>query len=180
MKENISKKYKIKLKYSPPIAGGHKVQVAGSFNDWQKVEMRCISGIYEKVLYLPKEKYTYKFIVDGVWIVDENATNFEKDEQGFRNSVIIVGEDQEKLFVVPITVTGKHKTVSIAGKFNNWKPGVDLLEKKSDKFSINLLLPVGTYEYKFFVNNKLWITKEKQQCSDNHGGYNSIIIVNEK
>ena len=35
-------------------------------------------------------KYTYKFIIDGNWIVDPANPNTEDDERGLTNSVLVV------------------------------------------------------------------------------------------
>jgi hypothetical protein len=35
-------------------------------------------------------KYTYKFIIDGDWILDPDNATTEDDERGFTNSVITV------------------------------------------------------------------------------------------
>ena len=48
-------------------------------NNWSPNEglMKEIDGIYEKTLYLKKGEYAYKFIVDGQWLSDDNADNYD-------------------------------------------------------------------------------------------------------
>jgi hypothetical protein len=41
-------------------------------------------------LDLAPGKYTYKFIIDGDWILDPANPETEDDERGFTNSVLVV------------------------------------------------------------------------------------------
>jgi len=70
------------------------VAVAGSFNDWNQSKQLCgkeqdgwVCGIE-----LAPGKYTYKFIIDGDWILDPDNPTTEDDERGFTNSVLVVKE----------------------------------------------------------------------------------------
>ena len=78
----------VKFTYQPLIGGKHQVFLVGDFNNWSQTAtlMKEIDGIYEKILYLKKGKYGYKFIVDGQWITDENADEFIDDGYGGKNS----------------------------------------------------------------------------------------------
>ena len=75
------KKAATKFIYQPLTGGKHAVFLAGDFNGWSSTEtpMEEIDGIYGVVLSLDEGKYGYKFVVDGNWIVDENATEFLVD-----------------------------------------------------------------------------------------------------
>jgi hypothetical protein len=68
------------------------VAVAGSFNDWNQSQVLCAKETNEWVcrLDLSPGKYTYKFIIDGDWILDPDNSNTEDDERGFTNSVLVV------------------------------------------------------------------------------------------
>lgn len=68
------------------------VAVAGSFNDWKQSQVLCAREQDEWVcrIDLAPGKYTYKFIIDGDWILDPDNINTEDDERGFTNSVLIV------------------------------------------------------------------------------------------
>lgn len=68
------------------------VAVAGSFNDWKQSQLLCGKEADEWVcrIDLAPGKYTYKFVIDGDWILDPENTNTEGDERGFENSVLVV------------------------------------------------------------------------------------------
>ena len=68
------------------------VAVAGSFNDWNQSQVLCGKEGDEWVcgLDLAPGKYTYKFIIDGDWILDPGNPDTEDDERGFTNSVVVV------------------------------------------------------------------------------------------
>lgn len=69
-----------------------KVIVTGSFNNWNFLEYRMIlrDGIWTFPMYLSPGKYTYKFIVDGKWILDPANSLWEENQYGTGNSVLWV------------------------------------------------------------------------------------------
>ncbi|HKG21904.1 MAG TPA: serine hydrolase [Blastocatellia bacterium] len=68
------------------------VTIAGSFNNWNQSQYLFAKEGDEWVarLNLAPGKHTYKFIVDGIWILDPANRAVEADERGNRNSVIVV------------------------------------------------------------------------------------------
>jgi hypothetical protein len=68
----------------------HNVIVTGSFNQWNKQSYRMCKKGEKWVLpiYLQPGKYTYKFIVDGTWIIDPDNKLYEQNEYGTNNSVL--------------------------------------------------------------------------------------------
>jgi Glycogen recognition site of AMP-activated protein kinase/Domain of unknown function (DUF3471) len=68
------------------------VAVAGSFNEWNQSQVLCGKEGEEWVcrIDLAPGKYTYKFIIDGDWILDPANPDTEEDERGFTNSVLVV------------------------------------------------------------------------------------------
>lgn len=68
------------------------VAVAGSFNDWNQSQVLCGKEGDEWIcrIDLAPGKYTYKFIIDGDWILDPANTDTEDDERGITNSVLVV------------------------------------------------------------------------------------------
>ncbi|MEO8150170.1 MAG: glycogen-binding domain-containing protein [Bacteroidia bacterium] len=73
---------------------GHKeaknVTVAGDFNTWNDYgyPMSFINNEWVLPVYLSSGKHTYKFIVDGNWILDPGNKLWENNEYGTGNSVI--------------------------------------------------------------------------------------------
>merc|ERR1712059_183782 len=68
---------------------GQDVSVAGDFSSWQPLSMNKTDGIWRIVLTLKPGIYTYKFVVDGVW-VNKNGTELENDGTGNFNCILIV------------------------------------------------------------------------------------------
>jgi hypothetical protein len=67
-----------------------KAIVTGSFNNWSQTDyrMELRQGTWWLPIYLKPGKYTYKFIVDGKWIIDPSNTLWEENEFGTGNSVL--------------------------------------------------------------------------------------------
>lgn len=71
---------------------GSKVSVAGSFNDWnhEKTQLKEKAGTFTKSVLLPKGRYEYKFVVNGIWTVDPDCADWVPNGHGSLNSVINV------------------------------------------------------------------------------------------
>lgn len=68
------------------------VIVTGSFNGWNTQGYRMVKegGKWVLPIYLRPGKYTYKFIVDGTWILDPANKLYEQNEYNTYNSVLWV------------------------------------------------------------------------------------------
>lgn len=66
------------------------VLVSGSFNGWSKESYRMVKtgNKWTYPLYLAPGKYTYKFMVDGKWLLDPANELWEENETGTGNSVL--------------------------------------------------------------------------------------------
>lgn len=66
------------------------VIVTGSFNGWQEDSYPMIreNGIWKYPVHLNPGKYSYKFIVDGRWMIDPANELWEENEFGTGNSVL--------------------------------------------------------------------------------------------
>jgi len=66
------------------------VIVTGSFNGWSNTEYRMVnrSGKWTFPIWLKPGKTSYKFIVDGKWILDPANSLWDKNEYGTGNSVL--------------------------------------------------------------------------------------------
>lgn len=83
----VKPNYLFVLKQYP---NANQVFVSGSFNNWLKpgYPMQKKDGIWSAPVYLPAGKYTYKFVVDGEWILDPGNPLFDENEYGTGNSVL--------------------------------------------------------------------------------------------
>ena len=70
--------------------------------------------------------------------------------------------------------------VSVAGSFNNWKPGDKVMTDQTGKgdYFVALLLNKGKYEYKFLIGDKWTIDPECEEWVTNDlGSMNSVVVV---
>jgi len=77
--------------------GAKNVIVTGSFTGWSETNNRMIRKNDEWIfpIHLEPGKYTYKFIVDGEWILDPNNSLYEENEYGTDNSFIWISDDKQ-------------------------------------------------------------------------------------
>jgi 1,4-alpha-glucan branching enzyme len=71
------------------------------------------------------------------------------------------------------------KQVSLVGDFNEWDPGKHKMKKAlSGQWKKTVVLPPGTYEYKFFADGQ-WIVDPENKDSryNKYGTLNSIVEV---
>ena len=182
-----SGKVPVKFTYQPLIGGKHEVFLAGDFNGWSEAAtlLQENDGIYETTLYLRQGKYGYKFIVDGQWIIDENADEFADDGYGGKNSIIFVGnkEDIYALCKVNFVYRPSHtvKEVYLVGSMNNWNLKSNRMSETSKGvYAISLLLKPDEYQYKFLEDGMKYITDQNANSfvDDGFGGKNSVVVVN--
>ncbi|MBC7126053.1 MAG: hypothetical protein H5T24_10520, partial [Bacteroidales bacterium] len=83
----INPNYKFKL---IGFFDAQSVSVSGSFNGWNRdgYKMKKTTEGWELLIYLKPGKHTYKFIVDGKWILDPGNKLWEQNEFGTGNSVV--------------------------------------------------------------------------------------------
>lgn len=67
------------------------VALAGTFNNWDQSQLVCNQEGGEWVCRVDLEpgEYTYKFIVDGNWVLDPDNPNTVEDEAGNTNNVFV-------------------------------------------------------------------------------------------
>lgn len=83
----ISPNYTFSLKN---YKSASSVYLSGSFNNWSETgfPMNNENGEWKLKMNLPPGKQTYKFIVDGKWILDPGNILWEQNEHGTKNSVL--------------------------------------------------------------------------------------------
>jgi 1,4-alpha-glucan branching enzyme len=89
---------------------------------------------------------------------------------------------QQSDYVSKVDVTGISQ-VSLSGTFNNWAQDVLFMIPDEDggwKIEIPLL-PKGKYQYKFFVDDKMWMEDVENPDREPDGvqGFRSVLIVKE-
>jgi 1,4-alpha-glucan branching enzyme len=79
-----------------------------------------------------------------------------------------------------VSIEGIHQ-VSLVGSFNHWSQDVLLLRPDEDgvwKIKIPML-PKGKYQYKFLLDDKIWLEDfaNENREPDGFNGFNSILTV---
>ncbi len=84
------KRVTFKIKAQPQSS----VYVSGTFNNWSttknRLKLKNKDGGYTLTMALPKGKYEYKFIIDEVWTIDPECTEWTPNNLGSLNSVLHV------------------------------------------------------------------------------------------
>ena len=200
----------VTFRYQPMIGGVSSVSVAGSFNGWNTTASPLKDddkdGRWEAVIDIPAGRVTYKFVVNGdQWMPDDNAAETEDDGVGGKNAVLVVGD--KPLLVgsgapvvrkaAPAAASGlrqvtfkfhpdnKPARVNLAGQFNDWSMDkTSLSDPDGDgTWTTTMLLPPGSYMYKFVVDGTIWTPDKAGQdaeADDGYGGKNSILNVDDR
>lgn len=71
-----------------------EVKVAGNFNSWNGITMDRKGDVWKVDVYLPPGKCLYKFVVDGIWILDPANDQWEDNEFHNGNSVRWITNNQ--------------------------------------------------------------------------------------
>ena len=83
-----------------PVASAAKIVVAGTFNGWSQDKTPLTGpnsdGEYTTEVPLPAGKHSYKFVVDGKWMLDPANPEKEDNGMGDKNSVLIIGSGKKK------------------------------------------------------------------------------------
>lgn len=70
--------------------GAGKVEILGDFTRWEPVVMEGTPQGWTLELELPPGTYHYGFLVDGRWVVPEEATGRIADEWGRENATLVI------------------------------------------------------------------------------------------
>ena len=85
---DVGKRVQFRLSAEP----GSQVFIAGTFNNWNPtanpLKDNPDSGHFKAVLRVPPGTHEYKFVVNGVWIMDPKSTGWVQNAYGSLNSVL--------------------------------------------------------------------------------------------
>ncbi|WP_457566736.1 alpha-amylase family glycosyl hydrolase [Caldithrix abyssi] len=92
--------------------------------------------------------------------------------------IVLPAPKKRVLFSVQFNDGLRPQKVSLVGEFNNWKPEVNRMQWNSEiqKWQIAIELPPGIWEYKYVVNDSLWMPdpQNKEKVPDGWNGFNSL------
>jgi len=82
---------------------------------------------------------------------------------------------------VPVSFVfkGSHDSVCLSADFNGWSSESHCLQRKGDKWSIQVFLPPGSYRYGFVIDKKEWAPDPEAliQEEDGFGSKNSVLLI---
>lgn len=164
--------------YNFELTGFHeaaKVYLAGSFNSWNPEELRMqkTESGWQIPMFLRKGTYSYKFIVDGSWILDPDNPDQLADSRGNTNSVLSFGNKMQ--FILPGYKDAKK--VVLSGSFNNWNPDEIQLERTPYGWETTYAMAPGLHEYKYVVDGQ-WLHDPANPYTTGEPPYlNSLIAI---
>lgn len=159
----------------PGFSDAQQVILTGSFIDWSERELkmkRANDGWYLPYVLAPGN-HSYKYIVDGIWMVD--PTNpITVGEGDILNSVVSVGANTR--FELKGFPNAKH--VGLSGSFNGWHPSGFSMRRTENGWVIHVFVPKGKALYKFIVDGQ-WMPDpgNSQKEHNEFGEFNSVLWV---
>jgi len=152
-----------------------EVYVAGSFNGWdpKAYQLKWINGKWYIDLYLREGIHSYKFVVDGEWIIDPANPLKGPNEYGSENSLISFG----KQTTFKLENYKDAEKVILSGDFNFWDEAALSMKKGYEGWEIAVAIRPGNYNYKFIVDGN-WLIDPDNPISNGKGDYqNSVISI---
>jgi 5'-AMP-activated protein kinase regulatory beta subunit len=74
--------------------GGKDVYITGTFSEWKPIKMCHSHGDFVAIVDVPEGKHSYKFLVDGQEVLDNNVAHDEQNQ----NNVIHVNKSDFEVF----------------------------------------------------------------------------------
>ncbi|OHD63152.1 MAG: hypothetical protein A2176_11435 [Spirochaetes bacterium RBG_13_51_14] len=172
--------------------GARSVRISGNFIDWKPARMdRSDNGVWYYFMPAVERKHdvAYKYMVDGIWIMDPLNPERIDDRMGSYLSVVepaVKSEDRHVTWRIFSGNTVEFRIyqpdasfVSIVGDFNHWNPENDLLSKGLDGiWRLRKKLFPGRYRYKYIIDGD-WVpdTYNPLSGSDSTGEVCSVIEI---
>jgi hypothetical protein len=152
-----------------------RVFLSGNFNDWREKElkMNLINGDWNLPIYLPDGSYSYKFIVDGDWILDPSNPEVRPDGTGYQNSFLSIG----KPYVFTTAGYRNANDIILTGSFNDWNEGALKLKRYPNEWKAEFPIKPGNYEYKFIIDGTWFYDKKNPYTIGKDDYKNSILVV---
>jgi Glycogen recognition site of AMP-activated protein kinase len=98
---------------------------------------------------------------------------------GLSACVTVPRDPQADNVLVSFVFVGRHDSVCLSGDFNGWSSESNCLERKGDQWSVQLVLPPGTYRYGFVIDRREWVCDPEAliQEDDGFGKKNSVLVI---
>jgi len=169
---NIGETISFKLNGYP---NAKNVFVAGDFTNWKpnKIRLNKSGDGWVATVKFSAGNYSYKFVVDGQWILDPLN----------QNHTVVDGETNCFLAVSPTHIFklkgyDNAKVIHLSGSFNDWNQNSYTLAHNGNEWSISMRLKPGKYLYKFIVDGNWIIDPGNKQWEQNqYGTGNSVLWI---
>lgn len=149
-----------------------QVFLSGTFNNWRndELQMNKTATGWEIPYVIAPGNYLYNFVVDGITI----ATPDGIVQNEVNHSFITI----EPNYTFSLSGFENATEVFLAGDFNQWESNSIRMERKGNKWTIDVYLHPGKNRYKFFVDNKWILDPGNKLWEDNeyHTG-NSVVWI---
>lgn len=122
--------HKVHVEFKIAAPEADQAFLAGSFNNWSPTAdpmKKDKSGVWKKAKKLPPGTYQYKFIVDGVWLLDPLGTDTVSNEHGTANNVVHVTAANAS------AAKREAHIAKIKAKLDKWNIEIDKLEAKAEQ-----------------------------------------------
>jgi hypothetical protein len=127
--------------------------------------------------------WTSKYKIDGFFWKGPVSTPLTSFDSIYQNGKYILNPNGEKVQesqMVTFNLDGykRASNVILSGSFNNWNESELRMKKEDSKWSFQLNLPPGIYEYKFIVDGN-WTHDKRNPITvkNQHETLNSILVV---
>lgn len=155
-------------------SAARKVNLAGSFNDWQQWPMQRFDSGWYLNAFMAKGTHTYRFVVDGNWMEDPLNPKKFPNEFGEYNSVVEIGN------ATTFRLNGylNARSVILSGNFNGWRGDELNLEKVNDGWETKYVLGPGNYWYNYIVDGNVVVDSTRHTTNfGNKGLLKNLMIV---
>ena len=197
IKEPQEKKYPFKFEWK---GNGKSVLLAGSFLDnWNNIKVMVKNNnteTFETVVYLPKTKHQFKFIIDNKWICSNQYPTMP-DERGIINNFIdltnyippeqLINEEQKKKGELNLlNQIVKENNKNINNKIHDYNKSDEYTTKMPLNRELNLIPPniIKHYLPKFNINyqsnqkklgNRKYLKYKEKNLMDENNTYKKIL-----
>mmetsp|Transcript_20593 Transcript_20593/g.60825 ORF Transcript_20593/g.60825 Transcript_20593/m.60825 type:complete len:313 (+) Transcript_20593:64-1002(+) len=114
----------------------------------------------------------------GSVALEPQRSPFDDPEPAPLASMPPVAQVPQRVTLIPTVLQWSHggRNVYVTGTFNNWAERIPMRHSRND-FTVCLNLPVGTFSYKFIVDNEWRFSPSQPLVQDAQGNVNNCITV---
>mmetsp|Transcript_22847 Transcript_22847/g.76714 ORF Transcript_22847/g.76714 Transcript_22847/m.76714 type:complete len:316 (+) Transcript_22847:85-1032(+) len=110
--------------------------------------------------------------------LEQQRSPFDESQPPVERKAPPTAPGSDRLTLIPTVLQWSHggRLVYVTGTFNNWAERIPMRQSRTD-FTVCLNLPVGTFQYKFIVDNEWRFSPSQPLVQDAQGNVNNCITV---